>query len=410
MKNVFNSLIFLLLSILSFNTASAYDLSGTVLYQGDATRPINNVSVALKNIGNNSIQTFTTGGNGFYQFTNVPNGSYILSGTTSLPGGGVTLYDAALVFLHMLGYYQYTPLQFLASDVDGSGTITWTDYNMIIYHILVGTPFPVGPWRFETSVFAITNLKDGVPHGLSGTCSGDIGGTFVPTTNTTPALPLAQEGILNITTGKPFTTNILTQDELLITGAGLIINFPSELLQVESVEFKGVDFQYNIKDGQIRLIWGNPNTTPLHFKEGESFVTIHGLSTSSFSQGMKAGLSLDGDCSILNTSNQEMTNLHFASPVIEYGNPSLKISNFPNPFSNSTKISISTPVQGTATIEIFAASGQLVKSLSVGNMDSGYHEVNIDASTMAQGYYLCKTSIDTGTTIISNTIRILKSR
>jgi len=410
MKNIVYAFIILLSGLLTTNTSFAYDLSGQVLYQGDPLRPVNNVTVLLTNIGNNTIQSYVTGGDGFYQFTNVPNGNYKLTGATSLPGGGVTYYDAAMVFLHIIGYYQFTPIQFLASDVNGTGSINWTDYNLIVYHLLYNTPFPVGPWRFESSTFTITNLKDGVPHGLGGTCSGDIGGTFVPTINTTPALPLAQEGSVSISKNEPFTTRILTQQEMSITGAGMLINYPTNLLEIESVEFKGADYKYNIENGQIRLVWGNPSTAAMNFSKGETFITIHGYSTTSFDKGMTATLSLDGNTSLINASNQEVSNLKFASPVIKYHNPAVRFSNFPNPFTTSTMLNIYCPTEGEATIGIYNAGGQMVKNINVGTVNAGLHEVLLDASQMAPGYYLCKLHIQAGSNETENTIKLLKTK
>lgn len=409
MKRILISLVFTLITLLSVQTLKAEDVTGNVLYQNDITKPLGNIEVTLKNIDNNTTQTYTTGENGYYEFIDVPGGTYLMTGKTALPGGGVTYYDAYLVFLNILGLYQFTPMQFMASDVNGSNSITWVDYNLIVRHILRKTPFPVGPWRFESATFTINNLKDGVPHGLGGTCSGDVGGTFVPTVHNTPALPVAQEGIINVSAEETFTTRILTSNELSITGAGIIINYPSELLSIESVEFKGSDYEYIIENGQIRLVWGNPNTEPVNFSAGESFITIRGVSTSAFEQGMTANISLDGNTSLMDASNQEVKNLKFGSPVLKYGNPKLKLSNYPNPFTTSTKLSIYTPEEGNTTIEVYSTTGQLVKNMEVGTISAGSHEISLDASQLAKGYYLCKMRIQTGSSELSRTIRILKA-
>jgi len=409
MKNFLKTFFLILIVLTAVNTLKAENISGKVLYQGDSTKPLNNVIVELKNTDNNINYIYVTNGNGHYHFNNVPDGNYILTGNTSLAAGGVTYYDPTIVFLYLNGFYQLTPIQMLASDVDGNGSVTWTDYDMIVDYILNGTAFIAGPWKFETKSFTLSSLKEGIPHGLGGTCSGDVGGTFVPTTNNTPALPLAQEGIINVTDGELFTTRILTHSELSITGAGLIINYPSELLQIESVEFKGTDYKYRIEDGQIRLVWGNPNTTPVDFNEGETFVTIHGRSTSAFKQGMIATISFDGNTSLLSPSNKELTDLHFASPVLKYGNPSLKLTNYPNPFTTSTQLKIYTAEEGNADINVYSTSGQLVKNISLGRINAGYLEVNLDASQMNPGYYTCIIRIQTSTAELSKMIRILKA-
>lgn len=412
MKNRFLFTALLLSTFITTQTSTAGDISGKVLYQGDINRPIGSVIVVLKNVDNNTTQTFKTENDGSYKFDNLSNGNYIVTGTTTLQGGGVTYYDATLVFLHLVGFYEFTPIQLLAADVNGSGNVNWGDYNQIVKYILKGTPFPAGPWKFEAAEIPVSNLKSAEfdPKTIGGTCSGDVGGAFVPQLRDIEALPIAQEGLIEVTKSEAFTTRILTQNELDITGAGVIINYPSELLQIESIEFKGVDYDYNIENGQIRLVWGNPDMAPAHFDAGETFLTIHGVSTSAFQTGMTASVSLDGNTSLMSTSNTEVANLKFASPLIKFGKPSLKFSNYPNPFTSSTKLSINLPEEGAATIEVYSTTGQLVKTISVGVMNAGQHEVDLDASQLAKGSYICKLRIQAKSSELTNTIRILKAK
>lgn len=412
MKNHFLSTAILFWALILTQTSKAGDITGKVLYQGDANRPIGSVIVTLKNTDDNSIQTFKSENDGSYHFSNLANGNYVVTGTTTIAGGGITYYDATLVFLHLAGLYEFTPIQVLAADVNGSGNVTWGDYNLIIKHILKGTPFPVGPWKFQSASFPISNLKavDVDPKTLGGTCSGDVGGAFVPQVHNTPAMPIAMDGEINVASGESFTTRIITQNALSINGAGLIINYPSDLLQIESVEFKGTDYEYDIQDGQIRLVWGNPNMEAVDFGEGETLITIHGVSTSAFQPGMNACISLDGNTSLMSTSNTEITNLKFASPVIKYGKSSLRFNNYPNPFTSSTKLTIFSPESGNATVEIYSTTGQLVKKISIGVVNAGYQEVDLDASQMLKGNYLCKLHIQSENSELTNTIRILKAK
>lgn len=412
MKNRFLFVTLLLSAFITVQTSIASDVTGKVLYQGDVNRPIGNVVVILKNMNDNSVKTFKTENDGSYQFTNLNAGNYVVTGTTTAEGSGVTYYDATMVFLHLVGLYQFTPIQLMAADVNGSGNVNWTDYNLIVKFILKGTPFPVGPWKFESTTFPITNLKsaDYDPKALGGTCSGDVGGAFVPQIRNTPALPVAQDGTIEVSGSEPFTTRILTQNALSINGAGLVINYPSDLVQIESIEFKGTDYEYNIENGQIRLVWGNPETTPVDFGEGETFITIHGVSTSDFKQGMTASIGLDGNTSLISASNQEVTNVKFASPLIRFGKQTVRFSNYPNPFANSTKLSVFSPESGNATIEIFNSTGQFVKSIPAGVINAGYHEVDLDASQLAKGSYICKLRIQTEKSELTNTIRLLKAK
>jgi hypothetical protein len=409
MKNKFTYLTLLLGALITSSALKAAEVSGKALYQGDDARPIGYVMVTLQNTDNNTIQTFKTGADGFYQFTDVANGNYIMTGTTDIAAKNATYYDAMILFMHLIGRYQFTPMQMLASDVNGSGTVSWADYNLFIKNILFKTPFPVDPWRFETVPFTISDMKAAPPHGLGGTCSGDVGGTFVPTANTTPAFPLAQEGVINVANSEAFSTKIITHNNISLTGAGIIINYPSELLQIESVEFKGADYQYNIENGQIRLIWGDPNTAAVNFSEGETILTIHGVSTPAFKEGMSAGFSFEGSTSLMNASGKEETKLSFATPLIKFGKAALRLSNYPNPFKTSTMLNIYCPVAGNATIEVYNINGKLVKSLPLGMLNAGYQDVNLDASSFAKGNYFCKIRIQGKSSEYTDTIRLLKA-
>jgi hypothetical protein len=62
--------------------------------------------------------------------------------------------------------------------------------------------------------------------------------------------------------------------------------------------------------------------------------------------------------------------------------------NYPNPFNPSTKIKFSLPVSGRVKINVYNTLGQLVETLVDGEMNSGYHEINFDASKLSSGVYL----------------------
>jgi hypothetical protein len=62
--------------------------------------------------------------------------------------------------------------------------------------------------------------------------------------------------------------------------------------------------------------------------------------------------------------------------------------NYPNPFNPSTNIKFSLPEMSRVKINIYNTAGQLVKTLVEREMESGYHEVNFDASKLSSGVYL----------------------
>ena len=62
--------------------------------------------------------------------------------------------------------------------------------------------------------------------------------------------------------------------------------------------------------------------------------------------------------------------------------------NYPNPFNPTTTIKFALPVESRVKINVFNSLGQLVETIMDNEMESGYHEVNFNASRLASGVYL----------------------
>ena len=66
----------------------------------------------------------------------------------------------------------------------------------------------------------------------------------------------------------------------------------------------------------------------------------------------------------------------------------LLFQNYPNPFNPTTTMKFALPINSRVKINVYNSLGQLVETLIDKEMESGYHEVNFDASRMASGVYL----------------------
>jgi len=62
--------------------------------------------------------------------------------------------------------------------------------------------------------------------------------------------------------------------------------------------------------------------------------------------------------------------------------------NYPNPFNPLTTIKFALPVDSRVKINVYNSLGQLVETLVDEETQSGYHEINFDASRLASGVYL----------------------
>ena len=61
--------------------------------------------------------------------------------------------------------------------------------------------------------------------------------------------------------------------------------------------------------------------------------------------------------------------------------------NYPNPFNPATEISFHLPVAGQVILEVYNINGQKVTTLLNGKLESGFHSVAFDGSTVASGIY-----------------------
>lgn len=68
--------------------------------------------------------------------------------------------------------------------------------------------------------------------------------------------------------------------------------------------------------------------------------------------------------------------------------------NYPNPFNPATTIKFALPVVSRVKINVYNSLGQLVETLVDKEMESGYHEVNFDASRLASGVYLYQLQVE----------------
>jgi Carboxypeptidase regulatory-like domain/Secretion system C-terminal sorting domain len=384
--------------------------SGKVLYHDNPDLPVGNVLVSIMDTQNNTVSSMTTGPNGVYTFENIPNGSYVLTGSTTAPSGGVTIHDATLVLLHILlpSRYPFTPLQSLAADVDGSGTITKTDFYMILKNYLTnGEPFPIGNWVFTKQPFTLNGTKS-VPPSTGGSSSGDVSGIWMPGTRSLAALMLDESTPLSINANSSFDVNLTSRNSLQLNGAGIVLNYSGDMLTVEAATCKSDEYYVNITENQVRINWIKTDGNAIDFAANEPIVTLTCRAKDNFTAGMSTHFLLDPATSLVNKDNEEINTFKLSMPLVEHGKPTISLSNYPNPFVGTTVITYGIPVEGSVRLEIFALTGQKIKTINAGYQTAGNHSIDLEANDMKPGMYFYKLSV-TGTSTFSQTKQMIIS-
>jgi len=88
----------------------------------------------------------------------------------------------------------------------------------------------------------------------------------------------------------------------------------------------------------------------------------------------------------------------------------IKLTNYPNCFSNHTTIKYDLPSDGVITLRVYNSSGQLMSSLDGGYRKTGIYRVDLDAANMPEGIYFCKLVIVSSKETVSVTrkLQVLK--
>ena len=72
------------------------------------------------------------------------------------------------------------------------------------------------------------------------------------------------------------------------------------------------------------------------------------------------------------------------------------LSNSPNPFSESTNIEVTLANAGDVSVVVFDKTGQVIRTLTEGNLSAGTHNFNFDASLLTPGMYIVKCNTSNG--------------
>lgn len=169
---------------ISTNVATLYvkaKISGLVTYNNNASTPLNNCTVTLKQ-GLVDVATTTTDGTGFYEFGLLDDGAYSIVVTTTKPWGGVNVADATLMQRHIanLPGYVLTGLRFLAGDVTNNNAIAVNDVTFVKRRIANTPPwsFNRGDWVFESTSVTVSSAN--VVQNIKGLTAGDVNGSYTP--------------------------------------------------------------------------------------------------------------------------------------------------------------------------------------------------------------------------------------
>ncbi|RLD78048.1 MAG: hypothetical protein DRJ10_10965, partial [Bacteroidetes bacterium] len=364
-------------------------ITGVVNYHENESNPLPNVTLELYDTGDNFVAATMSNNNGEFIFTNIPSGDYFIRSTSDMTVGDINLIDASLILYHLFGWYPFNDFEFVAADVNGSGSVTFSDYFIVlISYIMQGNPFTIDDWQFQEVYVDLTSRDSTENTAVWGTSTGDVEGIWLP----------GGRNIINYNEDNTIVTNISediveleigTNYNKLIAGFNLNLTYPINLLEIIDVTGPDGNLHYYLDESQgiLKVIWLDENEKPgtKFFGERLFKIKVKQINNSTKSEEDIFSL-LEGGMVLDNNSNQ-LENITINLPKIKTTNSIIELSlaSFPNPVINTLIFKITSPVSSYANIYIYDLSGKLIDKTISTNIYEGTQLINLETRDFPTG-------------------------
>ncbi|NVO18046.1 MAG: HYR domain-containing protein, partial [Bacteroidetes bacterium] len=395
------------------NGTAYSSVSGTLKYNNAAKTPMNNVTLS---INTNPVTTSTTDANGYYIFNNLLPGTYTISVTTNHKDvGGINSTDAGAVntWSTMGGQIEY--VKFMAGDVATTfNFINSTDALRIQRYFVHGEALDRSPWSYWKKGVTVTSNNSVMPTDfnvtVSGTniinfdllalCSGDYNGSMVPNSSksVSSSIELIPGNTLQMGANQEFELPVRTIAEMQAGAVSLIMNIPSDLLQVEDVMVNGSTepVSFAVNGNELRIGWNSLNA--VNVPANGTLLTLKLKTTANFTTGQSILLSLSPDPlnEIADASFNVIEGVVLQVDEVDNGMVgvpnsqevyTMSLDNYPNPFRSFTKVVYTIPFKGKVSLQVMDMLGQVVSTLVNENKEEGKYNVLFDGTKLSQGFY-----------------------
>ena len=406
-------------------TVVGNSLSGIMKYNNEPQTPMNRVTLKLTP-GN---ATVTTGENGHYSFPGLCAGKYTIAVTDNRKDvGGINSTDAGAVNYWSTHFGSIEQVKFMAGDVNKNNFLSSDDALLIQRYFVFNEAFlsaASSPWSYWKTGASI--VSNSVPYeqgnsskpwptaitvavggnvsnfDLYGMCTGDFNGSLTPTTlkSASWSMMLTTSSNMQVGANQEFELPLRAGSAMEVGAVSMILEIPSGLVNVQDVIVNGsnVPVMWAVKGNELRIGWNA--STPVNVAQDGSLVTLKLKTTKAFTPGQSIDLALiynplneiaDGSFNVVEGATlvvAQVANLTVGIQEISESK-GLVIRNYPNPFSNTTTVTYTLPVDGKVTIIVYDQLGQSVATLVDAAQRAGEYSIRMEGTKLVPGIYIAK--------------------
>jgi hypothetical protein len=252
-------------------------------------------------------------------------------------------------------------------------------------------------------------------------CTGDFNSSFTPNfKGASKTISLSGFDRKVAAGGQEVELPVRLMNASNVGAISLILNFPAELMEVTDVTMKENDgnLAWSAKGNEMRIGWNSLH--PLTFSAGEDLLTIHIRTSGDFSHGDVIRIELaanhlnelaDGSYQIIPDALIDIDILEFSTNGIDdpAAGSSLRLENYPNPFSGYTYLAYSLPSEGHITLQINDMLGRKV-AVPIDKFESkGKYIFKLDALSLQPGIYTATLTLHGNSGDLVRTIKLVRN-
>jgi hypothetical protein len=239
---------------------------------------------------------------------------------------------------------------------------------------------------------------------------GDVNSSLVPTSGfnkTETALELAYTDEIAVRKGDVITVPVRISQEAEVAALTLNLSYNNKLIEVVGVNFEQDYYRIDQEAGTLNIGWFSMQ--PSYFAAGESIALIDVRVLADITANerfftLEAETELaDIEAMPINGIIFETSALNTATSVIDPQANDLFVTNYPNPFRNTTMISYYLPTASQVQLVVFNKMGQMIETLVDDNQAAGAHKVEFDRSDLMPGVYYYKIVVSGDSGVFSET-------